>query len=1200
MAGAWEFWIDRGGTFTDVIGRSPAGRLHVRKVLSQGVDAGASAACDPGIGAALAMLAAHGGNTDARVAAFKLGTTVATNALLERRGEPVVLVTTRGFADALAIGCQHRPDVFARRIVLPSPLYAEVIEADERIAADGTLIEPLAITPLAAALREAHARGRRSVAIVFMHGDRHPRHEAQAAALARAAGYTTISASHEVSPLVRYVARGDTTVFDAYLAAPLGRWLQRVADDARAVDPAAQLLCMQSTGGLVEAARFRAAASVLSGPAGGLNGMARIGAQLGLDALIGFDMGGTSTDVSVYAGRLAQRFEHELAGTWLQAAMLDIHTIAAGGGSVLGYADGRMQVGPASAGSMPGPACYGRGGPLTVTDLQVALGRLHPAFLPAVFGSAGDARIEPALVHAALLARAQEIKGRGAGHEQAIELASSWLEIAVESMANAVRQVCAAHGEDPARFALFCFGGAAPQHACAVAAACDMRRVVIHPLASVLSAFGIGVADWLETRRRSLRAPLDDAGLAAARTVLATLESDACAALPGACPVAVRRVLEVRAGDSEATLDVDADAATPREAYLAAQRARYGFADESASLTIESLRLEARATPPLPAVTDVAAAALATLPARVRTRFGDTWHDTQVLPFAATSEVDGPALIVDPNFTVVVEPGWRATRAADGALVIERHDAHPPRTAAVTRTGAPPDPARIEIFGNLFMHIATQMGSVLRDTAQSINIKERLDYSCALFDGDGRLLANAPHMPVHLGSMGAAVRAVIRDHGPTLRAGDAWLLNSPYHGGTHLPDLTVVTPAFLAGGSRPDAFVASRAHHADIGGITPGSMPPFSTHIEEEGVLIEGLGIVAQGVFDEAAVRGALARARHPARNPDQNVADLRAQLAANARGLEELARAARRHGLQALLEYFAHVRANAEACVRTAISRLASGTFTLAMDGGQRIQVRIETDAIRRAARIDFAGTSPQGAHNFNAPRAVCTAAVIYVFRTLIERPIPLNEGCLAPLEIHIPAGSMLAPEAPAAVVAGNVETSQAIVDALYGALGVLAASQGTMNNLTFGDAGIQYYETIAGGAGAGPDFDGASAVQTHMTNSRLTDPEILELRYPVRLRKFAIRRGSGGAGRHRGGDGIVRAIEFLAPMSGAILANRRRTRPFGLAGGAPGAAGVTRLLRANGEIVELAAADRFDVVPGDVIEVLTPGGGGYGAPDV
>ncbi|MGD9599503.1 MAG: hydantoinase B/oxoprolinase family protein [Steroidobacteraceae bacterium] len=1199
MAGAWEFWIDRGGTFTDVIGRSPDGRLHVRKVLSQGDDAG-DACRDPGIGAAHAILAAHGGTGDSRVAAFKIGTTVATNALLERRGEPVVLVTTRGFADALTIGYQHRPDVFARRIVLPAPLHAEVIEADERIAADGAVVAPLDTAPLAAALRAAHARGRRSVAIVFVHGDRHSQHEAQAAALARDAGYTTISASHAVSPLVRYVARGDTTVFDAYLAPPLGRWLGRVAADARAIDPGAQLLCMQSTGGLVEAARFRAAASVLSGPAGGLTGMARIGAQLGLDALIGFDMGGTSTDVSVYAGRLAQRFEHELAGTRLQATMLDIHTIAAGGGSVLGYADGRMQVGPASAGSMPGPACYGRGGPLTVTDLQVALGRLHPAFLPAVFGRTGDATIDPALVHAALMARAREIGGAGAGDGQAVELAASWLEIAIESMANAVRQVCATHGEDPSRFALFCFGGAAPQHACAVAAACDMRRVVIHPLASVLSAFGIGVADWLETRRRSLRAPLDDAGLALARQGLAALEGDACAALPRAYPVSVRRVLEVRAGDSEVTLDVDADAPQPREAYLVAQRSRYGFADEGAALTIESVRIEARATPPLPAALDVVAAPLGTLPARVRTRFGADWHDTQVLPLSRAAQVDGPALIVDPHFTAVVEPGWRATRAADGALIIERRAGHTARAAAAARAGAPPDPARIEIFGNLFMHIATQMGSVLRDTAQSINIKERLDYSCALFDGDGRLLANAPHMPVHLGSMGASVREVIRRHGGALRAGDAWLLNSPYHGGTHLPDLTVVTPVFLAGGARPDAFVASRAHHADIGGITPGSMPPFSTHIDEEGVLFEGLGIVAQGVFDEAAVRGALAHARYPARNPDQNVADLRAQLAANARGLEELGRAARRHGLPTLLGYFGHVRANAEACVRAAIPRLAPGAFTLEMDGGQRIQVRIETDATRRAARIDFTGTSTQGAHNFNAPRAVCTAAVIYVFRTLIERPIPLNEGCLAPLGIVIPSGSMLAPEAPAAVVAGNVETSQAIVDALYGALGVLAASQGTMNNLTFGDATLQYYETIAGGAGAGPDFDGASAVQTHMTNSRLTDPEILELRYPVRLREFAIRRGSGGAGRHRGGDGIVRTIEFLAPMSGAILANRRRTRPFGLAGGAPGAAGVTRLRRANGRVCELAAADRFDVAPGDVIEVLTPGGGGYGAPDV
>ena len=1192
----WEFWIDRGGTFTDVIGRSPEGRLHVRKVLSQ-------SGADPGLAAAQAIVSAHGG-AEPRIGAFKIGTTVATNALLERRGEPVVLVTTRGLRDALRIGYQNRPDVFARHIRLPEPLYAEVIEADERTGADGTVIEPLATAPLAAALREARTRGRRAIAIVFMHGYRFPGHEALAARLARDAGFETVVASHVVSPLVRFVARGDTTVFDAYLSPPLADYVDRVTGAAAAIDARARVLCMQSAGGLVEAGRFRAAASVLSGPAGGLTGMAGIGARLGLDALIGFDMGGTSTDVSVYAGQLTQRFEHELAGTRLQAPMLDIHTIAAGGGSVLGFADGRMQVGPASAGSLPGPACYGRGGPLTVTDLQVALGRLQPQFLPAVFGADASERIDPRIVQAALAQRLEEIRAAGAGIACVEDLAEGWLEVAIESMANAVRQVCAAHGEDPTRFALFCFGGAAPQHACAVAAACDMRRVVIHPLASVLSAFGIGIADWLETRRESLRAPLDAAGVTAARMRLDALGAEAAGALPREYPASVRRWLEVRAGDSEVTLDVDADDPTPHAAFLAAQRARYGFADPAAALTIESVRVEARATPPFPDLHDVASMPLASLPDKVRVRFDGRWRDTPVQPFARSSGIAGPALIVDANFTVVVEPGWRASHAPTGELILEREAqgvaaCAPGASSSATATAisTAPDPARIEIFGNLFMHIATRMGSVLRDTAQSINIKERLDYSCALFDAEGRLLANAPHMPVHLGSMGASVREVIRQHGGSLRAGDAWLLNSPYHGGTHLPDITVVTPAFLSGSAQPEAFVASRAHHADVGGITPGSMPPFSAHIDEEGALIEGLPIVAQGVFDEAALRRALGSARYPARNPDQNVADVRAQLAANARGLEELARAARRHGLETLLNYFGHVRENAEACVRATILRLRAGEYCVEMDGGQRIVVRIDLDPQLRSARIDFSGTSAQGPHNFNAPRAVCTAAVIYVFRTLIERAIPLNEGCLAPLELVIPDGSMLAPQSPAAVVAGNVETSQALVDALYGALGVLAASQGTMNNLTFGNAQLQYYETIAGGGGAGPDFDGASAVQTHMTNSRLTDPEILELRYPVRLREFSVRRGSGGAGHHRGGDGIVRAIEFLAPMSGAILANRRRTVPFGLDGGAPGAAGITRLRRAGGEVLVLAASDRFDAQPGDVIEVLTPGGGGYGA---
>ncbi len=1193
--GHWEFWIDRGGTFTDVIGRSPEGRLHVRKVLSQPVGAG-----DPGLIAAREMLG--GAREDAaptlaaRIGAFKIGTTVATNALLERRGEPVVLVTTRGFRDALRIGYQHRPDVFARHIVRPEPLYAEVIEAGERIGALGEVIEPLDAAALAAALAAARSRGHRAVAIVFMHGYRYPQHEAQAAGIARAAGFETIATSHAASPLVRFVARGDTTVFDAYLAPPLADYVGQVASAARDLDRDAQLLLMQSSGGLVDAQRVRPAACVLSGPAGGLTGMARIGERLGLDALIGFDMGGTSTDVSIYAGNLVQRFEHEIAGTRLQAPMLDIHTIAAGGGSVLAFADGRMQVGPASAGSHPGPACYGRGGPLTVTDLQVALGRLQPAFLPAVFGPHGSSPIDTGVVQAALHRHAQAINAAQSRARPDEDIAAAWLEIAVESMANAVRQVCAAQGEDPARFALFCFGGAAPQHACAVAAACDMQRVVIHPLASVLSAFGIGVADWLETRRRSLRLPLDAEGIAAARGALDSLAQSAVGALPGEYPISVRRLLEVRAGDSEVTFDVPIDAPSPAAAFYAAQQARYGFAERNAALVIESIRVEARAAPPFPQLHDVVATPLDALPASVRARFGDTWHEaTPVLSWAQFTSAAGPALIVDANFTVVVEPGWHAQRAAGGELLLERRRA---ARAAPPRAAAAPDPARIEIFGNLFMHIATQMGSVLQGTAQSINIKERLDYSCALFDAEGRLIANAPHMPVHLGSMGASVREVIRRHGAGLRPGDAWLLNSPYHGGTHLPDITVVTPAFLSGSARPEAFVASRAHHADIGGITPGSMPPFSTHIDEEGVLLEGLRIVAQGAFDEAALRAALAGARHPARSPGQNVADLRAQLAANARGIDELQRAAGRHGLATLLAHFDAVRSNAEECVRAAISRLSSGEFTCEMDGGQRISVRIDVDAARRSARIDFSGSSAQGAHNFNAPRAVCVAAVLYVFRTLIERPIPLNEGCLAPLELVIPAGSMLAPESPAAVVAGNVETSQVLVDALYGALGMLAASQGTMNNLTFGDATLQYYETIAGGAGAGPGFPGASATQTHMTNSRLTDPEILELRFPVRLREFSVRTGSGGDGRQPGGDGVVRAIEFLAPMSGAMLANRRRTRPFGLRGGEPGAAGVTRLRRANGGITELAAADGFDVMPGDVIEILTPGGGGFGPP--
>ena len=1196
--GGWQFWIDRGGTFTDVIGLAPDGALHVRKVPS--LPSG-GAAGDPGLAAARAILeAARQPSAPAlpAVDAVKVGTTVATNALLTRCGEPVVLVTTTGFADALRIGYQNRPDIFARHIVLPKTLYASVIEARERLDADGRVLRPLDRRHLRAELARARAAGRRAVAIVFLHGWRHPQHEREAAACARELGFEEVSVSHELSPLVRYVARGDTTVLNAYLALPLRDYVAQLEGELRGLGAGVRLTLMQSNGGLAAPRSFHAMSSVLSGPAGGLIGMRWVGERLQLPRLIGFDMGGTSTDVSLIDGELPQRFEHLIAGVRLAQPMLDVHSIAAGGGSILAYRDGRFAVGPASAGADPGPACYGRGGPLTLTDVQVLLGHLRPDTLPALFGHDGRSPIDLEAVtekFAALTARAAAEVSGGCSVES---VAESFLEVGVEAMANAIRQVSARRGLDAGDFTLFCFGGAAGQHACRVARAAGVRRMLVHPLASVLSAFGIGVADRLAVRRASLRRELDAAGLAAARAELATLEGQARAKLAAdggqGGNVHVLELLELRAGDSEVTLSVPlAPLEAVRARFHADHLKRFGFAAHALCVVIEALRVEARTPsvdaalrlPPPPAVSG--------LPARVRAWFGG-WREVPLVPMSALQgELEGPALIVEPHSTVVLEEGWRA-RTLEGGELLLSDDGAPRPSIAVTA-----DPARIEIFNNLYMHIAVQMGEVLKATAQSVNIRERLDYSCALFDPLGGLVANAPHMPVHLGSMGASVRAVIRAQEGRLVAGDSWLLNSPYHGGTHLPDMTVVTPVFMSGAGHPDFFVASRAHHADIGGMTPGSMPPFSRTTEEEGILFECFHLVSGGTLRESELRARLAAGPWPARNPGQNVADLRAQLAANARGIAEIERAVRRHGIATVQCYMRHVQDNAAHCVRVAIANLTPGAFRYEMDDGSRIAVRIEVDRARGCARVDFTGSSAQGTHNFNAPRAVCAAAVLYVFRTLIDQPIPLNEGCLEPLELVIPPGSMLDPQPPAAVAAGNVETSQCIVDALYGALGVLAASQGTMNNLTFGDARLQYYETIAGGAGAGPDFDGCDAVQTHMTNSRLTDPEILESEFPVLVREFAIRRGSGGVGRHHGGDGIVRRLEFRRPFSGALLANHRRIAPFGLAGGQSAARGEALIRRANGAVERLGATARFEVAPGDELTVLTPGGGGFGAAD-
>ncbi len=1175
MSPGWQFWIDRGGTFTDVIGLSPDGQLHVRKLLSQ-----SGSAEDPGIRGAREIL-----STSADiVGAVKVGTTVATNALLERKGEPVLLVTTRGFGDGLRIGYQNRPDIFARHIVLSDGLYSSIIEASERIDSVGTTLTALDGTTLREQLRNARSAGLEAVAIVFLHAWKFPQHEREAATIARELGFEEVSVSHELSPLVRYVARGDTTVLNAYLALPLRKYVSGLQRELRNLDAGARLELMQSNGGLAAADHFHAMSSILSGPAGGLIGMQWIGKQLGIPRLVGFDMGGTSTDVSLLDGELPRRFEHLIAGVRLQSPMLDIHTIAAGGGSILHFEDGRFAAGPDSAGADPGPASYGREGPLTLTDVQVLLGHLRPDTLPALFGLDGRSRIDTEVVARKFAALASRVNAN------AETVAESFLEVAVEAMANAIRQVSTRQGLDAAEFTLFCFGGAAGQHACRVARAAGMSKVLVHPLASVLSAFGIGVADRVAMRRASLRLPLSAAALANATEKLHELEQQARAELAvsaGTSGVGTAHWLELRAGDSETSLSVPAAGYDEvLAAFCAMHLKRFSFAAVARSVIIEAVRVEAR-------MASIDAISLrmpqsvqqGDLPATARAWF-DGWVDVPMIRSSdLRSQIRGPALIVDPNSTIVLERGWAARRLPGGELMLNAMALSEHRVAG--------GPARIEIFNNLFMHIAQQMGEVLKATAQSVNIKERLDYSCALFDANGGLVANAPHMPVHLGSMGASVRAVMRAQ--PMRPGDSWLLNSPYHGGTHLPDMTVVTPVFAGETGKPACFVASRAHHADIGGTTPGSMPAFSQTIEEEGVLFECFQLVAAGTLREGALRAALLSARYPARNPDQNVADLEAQLAANARGIAEIERAVQRHTWPVVQSFMRQVQDNAALSVRNAIGRLQPGEFRYEMDHGGVIAVRIDIDPNKRNARVDFTGTSAQGPHNFNAPRAVCLAAVLYVFRTLIERPIPLNEGCLEPLEVIIPPGCLLDPSPPAAVAAGNVETSQCIVDALYGALGILAASQGTMNNLTFGDARLQYYETIAGGAGAGPDFDGCDAVQTHMTNSRLTDPEILESKFPVLVREFSIRRGSGGPGRYRGGDGTVRRLEFRAPMSGALLANHRRIAPFGVKGGAAGAPGTGSIQRTSGVVEHLGATARFDVQPGDQLTIESPGGGGY-----
>jgi 5-oxoprolinase (ATP-hydrolysing) len=1218
MMRRWEFWIDRGGTFTDVVGRRPDGTLAAYKLLSE--DPGRYR--DPAVAGIRHLMAVPPGEPlpAERISVVRLGTTVATNALLEREGEPTVLVITRGFADALRIAYQDRPRIFDRRIIRPDMVYARVIEVTERVGARGELITALDEEAADRDLRAAHADGFRSVAVVCMHGYRYPAHEVRIGELARRAGFTQVSLSHATSPLMKLVSRGDTTLVDAYLSPILARYVDQVASELGPV----RVQFMQSNGGLTDARLFRGKDSILSGPAGGIVGMARTAEAAGFGQVIGFDMGGTSTDVSHYAGELERRYETQIAGVRMRAPMLSIHTVAAGGGSVLHFDGSRYRVGPDSAGADPGPAAYRRGGPLTVTDANILLGRIQPAHFPAVFGPGGDQPLDTAVVRGRFATLAGEIGKADAGGEPVAEqVAAGFLEIAVANMANAIKKISVQRGYDITEYVLATFGGAGGQHACAVADALGITRVLIHPLAGVLSAYGMGLADVTAMRESAVESPLTAGLLPELDQVAGRLADDALAELAqqGIEPDAARTVRRVhlRYAGTDTALPVPLGPLPGMiAAFEQAYRQHFSFLMRDKAILAEAVSVEAASVPvplaasPASPASDAAGAPAGVPPqprphwpgpggsgraASVPMFVADGWTEVplrQRRELRPGERVTGPGLIVEDFATTVVEPGWQAEVSPRGDLLLARVTAPPDRRG----TGTSADPVLLEIFNNLFMSVAEQMGVRLRATAHSVNIKERLDFSCAVFDGSGGLIANAPHMPVHLGSMGESIKIIAQRNAGRMRPGDVYMLNDPYHGGTHLPDITVVTPVFDLAGREILFYVASRGHHAEIGGITPGSMPAFSTRVEEEGVLIDNWLLVRGGELREAETLHLLRSAPYPSRNPEVNLADLRAQIAANERGVAELRRLCAHFGLDVVSAYMGHVQDNAEEAVRRVIDWLPEGECAYEMDNGAVIRVAVRVDRPARTAEIDFTGTTAQLPGNFNAPSSVAMAAVLYVLRTLVDDEIPLNSGCLKPVRVIIPPGCLLAPEYPAAVAAGNVETSQAVTGALYGALRVMAGGSGTMNNVTIGNERHQYYETVASGSGAGEGFAGTDVVQTHMTNSRLTDPEVLEWRYPLRVERYEIRRGSGGTGRWRGGDGGRRELRFGEPMTVTTLTSHRRVPPHGMAGGSPGALGRHWIERADGSVTVMQGCDSVQADAGDLFVIETPGGGGYGPP--
>jgi 5-oxoprolinase (ATP-hydrolysing) len=1188
----WQFWIDRGGTFTDIVARDPDGRLTTHKLLSDR-KAQYDDAAVAGIRRALGLADGCPIPPDV-IDAVKMGTTVATNALLERRGARTLLLVNVGFADALLIGDQARPRLFDLAIALPAPLYERVAEISARIAADGTEVAPLDEDAVRAVLRLARAQGIQACAIALMHAWKFPSQEQRVAELAREAGFAQVSVSHEVSPSMRLIPRAQTAVVDATLTPVLRRHVAAMTSALAGT----KLYFMQSNGGLTDAASFRGKDAVLSGPAGGIVGAVRSAAQAGFDRVIGFDMGGTSTDVALYAGAFERSSAATIAGVRIATPMLAINTVAAGGGSILHFDGARLRVGPDSAGANPGPAAYRNGGPLTVTDANICVGKLRARDFPNIFGLQGDAGLDEKAVHDGFVKLAVSI-----GREQSPpQVAEGFLRIAVHNMAAAIRQVSVQKGHCIEDFALVCFGGAGGQHACLVAEELGMETVLIPPFAGVLSAYGMGLADQTILREQAVETLLDDAVVPVLHAAVDALAANARDALraqgTGARSIVEQRSARARYQGTEAALAIPLGTLQNLQAdFTEAHRTRFGFATPHRPIIVEAVSVEAT-HPGEPVAPQPPPIRLHGAPEPIECAefwSGGRSHAAGVFDRAtlcAGDTLTGPAIIREADATTVVEPDWCADVAPNGHIILRRTARSPQPPAAAD---GPADPVLLEMFANLFMTIAEEAGAVLQNTASSVNIKERLDFSCAIFDAHGNLIANAPHVPVHLGAMGASVKAVIDARGDTLRAGDCVALNNPYRGGTHLPDITLITPVFGVEG-KIDFFVACRGHHADIGGTTPGSTPPCSRTLEEEGVVIDDFLLVQADYFREAAFRALLADARYPARSPDTNVADITAQIASNHAAAQGLQRAVAKYGLITVHAYMQHVMENAADNVRRVIDRLESGSFATVMDDGSPLRVAVRIDRAARAATVDFTGTGPQRADNFNAPEAVTRAVVLYVFRCLAGTDMPLNDGCLQPLTIVIPPGTFLSPAPGAAVVAGNTEVSQAVCCALFGALGVLASSQGTMNNFLFGNATLQYYETICGGSGAGDGFDGQSAVQTHMTNTRMTDPEVLEMRYPVRVECFAIRRGSGGTGRWCGGDGAVRRIRFLAPMKAVLVSGRRVVAPFGLAGGEDGAPGAQWIDRADGTTAPLSGRAAADMLPGDAITIRTPGGGGFG----